>query len=228
MSLFKLEKLKVEAYSDVGRSSSVGEFEAMFNPESFKESYEVVYDRGQGVGSSGAEISFIKNKPSDLSLHLVLDGTGVHEIGLLQLEPSKSVSERVNDFLRLAFKMQGDTHEPNFLRIKWGEINLPCRLASVDVNYTSFDRDGKPLRAELDATFISDMEVGMRLRGENKSSPDLTHKRLIKNGDTLPLLSKEIYGTQDHYLFIAKANNLDDFRNLKPGQEIYFPPLEKL
>lgn len=227
MALFKLEKLKIEAYSDVQRSSWVGDFEAMFNPESFKESYENVYDRGQGVGSSGAEIRFVKNKPSDLNLRLVLDGTGIHEIGILKLGGAKSVSERVNDFLKLAFGMQGDIHEPNYLIIKWGDINLPCRLTNVDINYTSFEKDGKPLRAELDANFISDMDVEKRLREENKTSPDLTHTRLVRSGDTLPLLSKEIYGSSEHYLYIARENGLDDFRNLIPGQEIFFPPLEK-
>jgi nucleoid-associated protein YgaU len=53
----------------------------------------------------------------------------------------------------------------------------------------------------------------------------LTHSRIVKSGDTLPLLSKEIYGNSAYYLQLAQANNLDDFRNLQPGQEIFFPPL---
>jgi nucleoid-associated protein YgaU len=60
---------------------------------------------------------------------------------------------------------------------------------------------------------------------EAKSSPDLTHSRIVKAGDTLPLLSKEIYGTANHYLWIAQQNQLDDFRNLMPGQRLFFPPL---
>ena len=49
----------------------------------------------------------------------------------------------------------------------------------------------------------------------------------MKSGDTLPLLCKEIYGSPEHYLRVAQANNLNNFRNLTPGQEIIFPPLEK-
>lgn len=226
LSLFKLEKLKIEAYPDPARGGTPKEFEVMFNPESFKETYEVLYDKSQGVGSSGTEIVFIKNKPSDLNLNLVFDGTGVTEMGVMAFGETKSVNERVTDFLQNTFNMQSDTHQPSYLRIKWGDINLPCRLASVSINYTSFDRDGKALRAELDAKFISDVEVGIRLRQENKTSPDLTHKRLVCEGDTLPLLSKTIYGSSEHYLFIAKANNLDDFRNLQAGQELSFPPLD--
>ena len=105
-------------------------------------------------------------------------------------------------------------------------MNFFCRLASVNVSYTSFHRDGTPLRAELDINLVSDQNVKKRLAEENKSSPDLTHHRVVKSGDTLPLLAKEIYGSAGHYLRVAQVNNLDDFRNLTPGQELFFPPLE--
>ena len=49
----------------------------------------------------------------------------------------------------------------------------------------------------------------------------------MKSGDTLPLLSKAMYGSSQYYLRVAQINNLDDFRNLTPGQAIIFPPLEK-
>ena len=228
-NLFKLEKLKIKAFSDRRRSTGdlSGTFEAMFNPESFKRSYEIVYGRGQGIGSSDQSAVYSQNRPSDLNLRLVLDGSGVHEMGIVQLGGTETVRERVDRFLELTFNMNGDTHEPNYLRVEWGEINFSCRLGNVDVSYTSFDRDGKALRAELDVTFISDTEVEKRLREENRSSPDLTHTRVVRSGDTLPLLSKEIYGSSEHYLFIADANELDDFRNLTPGQELFFPPLVK-
>jgi len=67
--------------------------------------------------------------------------------------------------------------------------------------------------------------VKKRMAIENKSSPDVSHSRVVKSGDTLPLLSKEIYGNASYYLRLAQANNLDDFRNLQPGQAIVFPPL---
>ncbi len=72
---FKLEKLKIKAYSDVERSAEVGTFEAMFNPESFKQTYEIVYGRGQGMGSSDQTAKYTRSKPSDLNIKLLLDGT---------------------------------------------------------------------------------------------------------------------------------------------------------
>jgi len=72
---------------------------------------------------------------------------------------------------------------------------------------------------------LSNEEVQKQMAIEAKSSPDLTHSRIVKNGDTLPLLSKEIYGSSSHYLWIAQQNQLDDFRNLTPGHRLFFPPL---
>ena len=45
-------------------------------------------------------------------------------------------------------------------------------------------------------------------------------------GVLLPLLTREIYGTEAYYLRVAQVNNLDDFRNLTPGQVLFFPPLD--
>ena len=123
--------------------------------------------------------------------------------------------------------MNGTIHEPNFLKVEWGDLIFSCRLGSVDISYTSFNRDGTALRAELDVNLLSDQDVKKRIAKENKSSPDLTHSRIVKSGDSLPLLTKEIYGSSMYYLRVAQANNLDDFRNLTPGQEIFFPPLEQ-
>ena len=229
----KLKKLTIKAYKKRSRSvvDLIGSFEAMFNPASFSQKYEIEYGRHQGLNSTNKRVDYARSKPRELNLKLVLDGTGVQEIGILTLGRQKSVSDRVKVFIDLTFRMNGSIHEPNFLVVEWGGkddggLIFSCRLASVDVAYTSFNRDGSPLRAELDVRLISDQDVKKRMAQENKSSPDLTHSRIVKSGDTLPLLTKEVYGSSQYYLRVAQANNLDDFRNLTPGQEIFFPPLE--
>ncbi len=225
-NLFKLEKLKIKAYKNGKRAGlPVGTFEAMFNPASFKQKYAVVYGKNQGRNSSGMKVNYDRSLPSDLNLKLILDGTGVDKFGIELLFGSQTVSERVKDFLDLTFQMNGTIHQPNFLSVEWGDLIFSCRLSTVDVNYSAFDRSGKPLRAELDINLVADEEVAKRQAKENKSSPDLTHRRIVKSGDTLPLMSKEIYGSSAHYLRVAQVNRLDDFRNLSPGQEIFFPPL---
>lgn len=226
-SLFKLEKFTIEAYRDVDRRMGEGTFTALYNPESFSRRYQVTYFNNQGINSTGRKSNYARSEPSDLRVKLVLDGTGVHQSALVQLLGGQSVAQRVTEFLRLTFDMNGDTHEPNYLVAKWGDLSFSCRLGSVNVNYTRFNRDGTALRAELDVTLVADQPARKRLALENKSSPDLTHTRIVKSGDTLPLLARAVYGSSSYYLWVAEHNGLDDFRNLTPGQRLVFPPLDQ-
>lgn len=224
--LFKLEKLTILAFKDRARQPpGLGRFEAMFNPESFTQKYEILYSKHQGMDSSGKPLNYAYSKPADLNLRLVLDGTGVSSMGLAQLLPQTPVAQRIKDFLALAFEMNGDIHEPNYLLAKWGDFEFRCRLGSVDVQYTQFDRDGSPLRATLNIKLVSDESLDDLAKKEAKKSPDVSHSRLVRTGDTLPLLCKEVYGSSAHYLWVAQANGLDGFRRLQPGTSLVFPPL---
>lgn len=233
MNLFKLEKLKISVFKDRRRTGLPKDtFKVMFNPSSFSMKHENVFEKYQGNNTSGQEARYSNSRSDEVSLKLVFDGTRVGDFGGLTLigKGSDSVSKQIDNFLNLCFYMNGDIHEPNFLKIQWGEGALQdfnCRLKSVDIEYTSFEKSGAPLRAELSTVFVEDLDAPKRIRKENKSSPDLGHTRLVKSGDTLPLLCKAIYGSPGYYLRVAQANNLDDFRNLTPGREIFFPPLAK-
>ncbi|MNC90288.1 hypothetical protein D3C83_63700 [compost metagenome] len=84
-----------------------------------------------------------------------------------------------------------------------------------------------PLRAVITASFSDNSDDQTRVAIAQDQSADLTHSRLVKAGDTLPLLCYQIYGDPGLYVKVARANRLDDFRNLIPGERIIFPPLEK-
>ncbi len=228
---FKLEKLTINVYGNRLRIGLPQKgFKVMYNPESFSMKHVNDYQKLQGIDTSGRTAKYSHSRAEELVLELIFDGTGVGDFGASTLVGlgTASVSKQVGDFLDLCFHMDGKLHEPKFLKIQWGQGELKafdCRLESVDVTYTSFDRSGAPLRAKLAAKFVEDLEPSKRLKLENKQSPDLTQSRVVKAGDTLPLLCKEVYGDAGHYLFVARKNQLDDFRNLTPGQSLRFPPL---
>ena len=225
--LFKLEMLKVKAFKDAERQqqASPSEFEAMFNPSSLKQSHAVKWSGRQGIGSSARQARYQRSEPPVLDLKLVLDATGVHEMG--SAPSRKSVSEQVDVFMDVAWRYNGDIHQPNYLLVEWGTISLPCRLTHVDVTYDTFDRDGTPLRAELAVRLVADEETGKRTRQEQKASA-LTHSRVVRAGDTLPLLTKEVYGSAERFLDVARHNDLDSVRSLEPGRKISFPPIDRL
>ncbi|NEO00305.1 MAG: hypothetical protein F6K50_34060 [Moorea sp. SIO3I7] len=234
---FKLEKLKIRVYKD-GKRTGKGEdtLEVMFNPESYSLQYGNVYQKKQGLNTSGREAKYTLSKPEELSLKLILDDTGVADDGgfgfagaslVGNLLGTRDVDKQVDRFLKLTTFMDGKIHEPKYLRIEWGNLTFDCRLQSVNVKYTLFNRSGKPIRAELDTVFIEDIKDSKRIAQEKKSSPDLTHTRTIKAGDKLPVMAQEIYGESAYYIQLARANNLNNFRKLKTGTTINLPPIEK-
>ncbi len=234
---FKLEKLKIKVYGNrlrIGLPQDT--FEAMFNPESYSLKYENVYHSYQGINTSGRTAKYSLSKPQQLSLKFILDDTGVADYGpygfagaslVGKISGKKDVYQQVNRFLNLTTYMDGDLHEPKFLKIEWGDLIFDCRLESVDITYTLFNRSGQPIRAELDTVFIGDIKDSKRIKQENKRSPDLTHRKTIKAGDNLPLIAQEVYGDSAYYLKLATVNNLNSLRQLKIGTTINLPPIKK-
>jgi nucleoid-associated protein YgaU len=229
-NLFKLSKLTIAAYGTAERLSLWGVLEVQFNPETLSLKYENMLEKEPALGASSGEAKFAHGRSKTLAVDLVFDGTHVSNFGAEQLGHLPTVGERVESFLRLCYRVASAIHEPPYLKLTWNAgvlgPSFDCRLESVDVKYTAFDRDGSPLHAELAAVFIEDLDPKLRVKGDRLTSPDLTHRRTVHSGDTLPLLCRDIYGSAVHYLRVAEANRLDDFRQLQPGTELFFPPFE--
>jgi hypothetical protein len=221
-----LKKLKIIAYKTEKRSNSdvVGSLEVMFNPETYNLNYNIEYAKAQAVNTTSKELVYTYNPPSDLVLKIIFDNT-------ILIDKANSnttaVQENIEKFLKLTYVMNSDIHEPNYLEIKWGDLSFFCRLKNVDIKYTLFNIDGKPLRAELDTTFCSDEDVKKRLAEENKQSPDLTHKKIIESGAKLFIIANEIYNDPVYYIKLAEVNKLNNFRKLKAGNYLHCPPIKR-
>lgn len=229
---FKLAKLTIEAFATEKRDQPISgksRFEVQYNPETLSLRHESVFQDQQGIGTTSGNPKFLHSQSKRLTVNLVVDGTHVGYFGAELLRHVPTTAEQIADFLAIAYQTQSASHEPSYLRLSWGQgvlgQSFDCRLQSVDIKYTAFDRDGSPLHAELAAQFVEALEPKKRVAEAALSSPDLTHRRIVVAGDTLPLLCREIYGSADHYLRVAAFNGLDSFRRLQPGTELVFPPL---
>jgi len=216
-----LEKLLVRAYEQPDYSGDpVSEFTAFVNPNEITLAYEMEYDSAQGSGTTGSRMNFNKVKPGDLTLTFFIDGTGATGTKI-------DVQRRVEEFQTVT-GYNGNIHRPNYLKVVWGTLQVKrCVLKSASIAYKLFKPDGVPLRAVITAVFTDSCDDQTRVALAQDQSPDLTHVRLVKAGDTLPALCSAIYGNPGLYLEVARANGIDNFRNLMPGIKIIFPPLEK-
>lgn len=222
----ELEKLKVVAYSDPAFNNKIadGEFSTLMNPEKYTYHYKIESDETQASGTSATPPKFNKILPENLELDFVFDRSGV--INGYESSDDGIIAD-IEKFKKVILDYNGNEHKPNYLIISWGTLLFKGALTEMNVEFKLFKPDGTPVRAVAKAKFQGFVEDDLRAAKENNKSPDLTHSRIVKEGDTLPLMTFQIYGDSKYYLEVAKANNIVNFRKLKTGQQIFFPPLQK-
>lgn len=234
----ELTKLQIKAYSDPQFSDEVanGEFKTMLNPDTYKFRYKIEQNEDQAAGTSAVASRFNKSLPEELNLDFVFDRTGViTDYGAPGTADNKTFNDKgegiINDvekFKKVVFDYNGEEHKPNYLVISWGTLLFKGTMSEMDITFKLFKSDGTPLRAVASAKFKGFVEDNLRVAKENNSSPDLTQVRIVEDGDTLPLMAFRIYGDSRYYLEVAKVNRISNFRKLKVGQKIFFPPIQKV
>lgn len=192
--------------------------EFQVNPAEVEKKLAIQYNTSAPLGSIGDSTRYVKHQPEELKFKTIFDGTGV-------LEKSKCVRTQMSTLDKIIYNYNGDKHEPNVVTIRWGKESFKGRLRSMKRKYTLYSPEGEPLRVELTFVFVRFMSASEQTNLSNRSSPDLTHIIEVKAGDTLPALCLKIYRDANYYNQIARINRLHNFRELKPGTQLIFPPL---
>lgn len=196
-----------------------GAFELMLNPSSYSHAYAIGYNKKEALGQLGSDAKFSGIKPEKVNFDVVIDGTGVVE------GSSDDVKTQVSKLTDIVYKYDGSAHEPSHVRLLWGSLIFFGRLDSMSVEYTLFKPSGEPLRAKVKLAFSGFMSKEEEALRANRSSPDLSHLIEVRAGDTLPALCYRVYKDSAYYLEVAKINDINNFRELKPGMQLHFPPL---
>lgn len=226
MELGYLEKIKVYAYNnpDYGDNHQVGApFSAMINPENYVLDYKVEFAEGQGSGTSATQLRFNFKPPEEMQFEFLFDSSGI-----IDGQPRYSVHDEVETFKKMLLEYDSESHEPKHFKVVWGQFIFKGRCNALNITFKLFNADGSPIRAVCKAGFKGSVEETLRVATENAQSPDLTHFQVVKQGDTLPLMCYKIYGDSKYYLQVARANGIQNFRQLQQGQEIKFPPIKKV
>ncbi len=245
----KLEKMTIRAFlpttskDDPPQVSDAPEdtYVVQVNPNKYKLDHQLAYAYQQGQGFSVKDPAYSHSQPITMQFEFLFDGTGVvpppSELGDIPLvgaiasalsgRRDYKVMEEIGKFNRLVYKVDGNEHRPRKVLLVWGALVFPCILASVNYRFTLFKPDGTPLRAVASCSFREYQTCAEQAKKNNLRSPDLTHRREVKEGDTLPLMAHRIYGDAGLYLEVARANNLVNFRRLQPGSRVVFPPIDK-
>jgi Contractile injection system tube protein len=224
-----LAKLIIHSFdkNDFMKEDPALKFTTPINPETFTRTSNIELETSRGHGQPGTNPRYNSTAPEEVKIEFILDGTRTME-GYVDQYNKLEVSKQIKAFSDCVYKYEGSIHRPRFLIVHWGsELRFPCVLKSMDISYSLFSPNGNPLRAKVTATFVkyeSEQAVAAVAR---INSPDLTHQRVTREGDRLDYMTYSIYDTPSFVLQVAKVNGLTSIRNLKPGQPIFFPPINK-
>lgn len=222
--LGKLEKMKILAFKDnaFSKPASPAFWPVLVNPESYAMDYKIEYNTDSAPGNDGTSAKYTRHDPEEFSCDLWFDNTGI-----LDDTPRPDIYSEMDKFRKFLLDIEDETHEPRHFMIIWGKMIFKGRITGLQIQYKLFKPDGTPIRAMATVSFKGSFDDLLRLAKANLLSPDLTHKRVVRAGDTLPNLCEEIYGSTAYVTQIARVNNLAKFRQIPAGTELYFPPFIK-
>jgi hypothetical protein len=200
-------------------------FTVMMNPPDFTYESSISYNTARTLGQVGSGKKFSGIDPTRVAFSILLDATGAIKPATTDAEGNDVVAQ-LKALRNVVYDYVGDKHEPGHVQLLWGTFIFYGRLESMSTKYVLFKPSGDPLRATVDVRFVGAMTKKEEQLISNRSSPDLTHRVMVKAGDTLPLLCEAIYGDPSYYPDVARFNGLTGFRTLQPGSELRFPPLE--
>jgi len=220
-------KLAFTTYDTPSCDGSVvkGPIYALFNPTDYSRNYENLYIKDEKLDASQAQ-KFFKGAASEIFTlsNLIIDSS---VISMLSSQYTKSVGTYVDALKSAIYDYVGSEHGPSYVKVSWGDMVFKGLCTNFTAKYTLFDTSGIALRAKLDLKFETSLNGTISNAMASKSSPDLTHSRTVKAGDNLSMMSKNIYKDSSYYLELARTNNLNSVFDIKPGDQIFFPPIKK-
>lgn len=248
-----IDKMRIEVYPTKAYAGDPNKtIFVQLNPEKYSMRHNVEFCENQAMGTSGTDLRFNRIEGEEVSFEFFFDSSGIVPPGKIKdgngesslldvvgdiantLKPAivnpfgevETVEKEVEEFKNLLMGYDGETHQTAYLKLLWGGYSLSCRLKSMDIEYTLFRKDGRPIRAKVRCVFKGTIDYKLMIAKENKNSPDLTHERTFKMNDKLTLMAENIYQNNTFYIDVAKKNKLLTFRQINVGEKLKFPPIK--
>jgi hypothetical protein len=190
------------------------------NPNSVSQQFTI---NKTGTGAN-ADAAYNGHGLTSISFKTIIDGTKISA----KSNDKEIVMTKILSLKELIYNYQSKDHAPNIVVVKWGHLLLEkCYVTQFTVNYNLFSTMGEVLRADVDLAFSVGLDSTNINNIKNSQSPDMSRIRVLNDEDKLSLMCDEFYGDSSKELQVAKENGIINFRKLKPGTEVYFPPIKK-
>ena len=223
MSREQLKKATITVLdgADKGKVISV-----LFNPTDYSFERSNSYKSTPVPGLGTPLIQFVNGESDHLSMDLFLDDyTDPKGPTSLQQKEDRPLIKRLTDLTRL-LEIDRDLHAPPPVRFNWGPLEFSAIIEKIGRKVTMFHPDGTPARATLSISFKEYRTLRQQLEDPRRESADKTKRRVVVGKERLWYIAAREYEDVTEWTRIAAANDLDDPREIEPGDWLLIPPIE--
>ena len=128
--------------------------------------------------------------------------------------------------LEQAAHVAGSQHKPPLVVFSWGNLNFKGIITELSIEYTMFSMEGKPIRATVQISIAEDKDPALAAKESPFESPDRTKTKVVVEGMSLWSIAWEEYDDCEKWREIARANNIMNPLDIRPGQLIRIPALD--
>jgi hypothetical protein len=186
----------------------------LFNPTDLSVECGSHYASMPVPGLSMPILQYICGESDVLSLELFLDAT----------DQNKDIEDKLAELEKFVV-IDSSLHAPPVAEFAWGSARFTGVVTSLRRKMTLFSEDGRVLRARVTLSIRSYKSAEVQLRELKLSSPDRTHVRVLREGETLAHIAYEVYGDPRMWRPIALANGIERPRFIDPGTPLQIPAL---
>jgi nucleoid-associated protein YgaU len=198
----------------------------LFNPTEYSFERSNSYKASAVPGLGSPLLQFVNGESDHLSMDLFLDDyTDPNGPTSMQQKENDPLVKRLADISKL-LEIDRDLHAPPPLRFNWGPMEFLAVIEKLGRKVTMFHPDGTPARMTLSVSFKEYRTLRQQLEDPRRESADKTKRRVVVGQEQLWWIAASEYDDANQWITIARANDLDDPREIVPGDWLLVPPIE--
>ena len=230
-----LKKGKISICDEKGKPSENISF--TFNPSSYRITSVPNYREVQHLSQDIEKKEFLGGVSRRLSVTLFFDSFSDRDLFPAgSAQQTQNITEGIENRLppitdklkklEMASHVAGSQHRPPQVIFSWGNLNFKGIITDFTAEYTMFSMEGKPIRATVNLTISEEKDAALAAKESPFESPDRTKSKVIVEGMSLWSIAYEEYDDCEKWREIARANNIMNPLDIRPGQVIRVPALD--
>jgi len=223
MSKVQLKKATITVLDGAAKNDTIT---VLFNPTEYSYERTNSYKGTAAPGLGTPLLQFVNGEADQLSMELFLDDHTDPKGPTTLLQPEKDPLMKRLQKLTQLLEIDRDLHAPPPVRFNWGPMEFTAVIEKLGRKVTMFHPDGTPSRVTLSVSFKEYRTLRTQIESPRRESADKSKRRVVVGREALWFIAAREYDDANEWVRIAEANDLDDPRDIMPGDWLLVPPIE--